>query len=104
MDEILNDALHVDNAVPELVTPEQRAVLAMYLIDSAIEPPDFSFFDIDCVLFARFIEEAEKLTPSAKLALAISLLGEVVMDVMLLEQQGTQSVLRALVLKAGARS
>ena len=115
MDKILSNALRVDNVAPEavpptrqpvteLVTPEQRIALVMHLCDSAIDPPNsLTFFDTDCVELARFIEEAEKLTPSAKLALAISLLSEVMMDVMLLEQQSTQSVLRALVLKSGGR-
>ena len=118
-EETPNDALRVDNAAPEPVLQEKlpsteqipaghSVALVMYLIDSAyasvVEPPDFFFFDIDCDRFARPIEEAEKLTPSARLALAISLLSEVMIDVMVLEQQSTQSVLRALVLKGGVRS
>lgn len=102
----LKPTLPAKQPLTELVTVEQRTAFAMYLIDGSvpvesIEPADFSFFDIDCVIFAQFIEEAEKLPRSARLTLAISLLGEVLIDVLLLEQQRTQSILSTLMIKAG---
>lgn len=84
----------------KLVTVQQRTAFAMYLIDSAVEPADFSFYDLDGIIFAQLIQEAELLPPSTKLSLAISILSEVTIDVTLLEQQ---SVLRTLLMKTGAR-
>ncbi|NEZ65139.1 hypothetical protein D0962_20570 [Leptolyngbyaceae cyanobacterium CCMR0082] len=84
----------------QLETVEQLTAYAMYLIDSAVEPPTFSFFDIDCVIFTKFIEEAETLPQPVKLALAISLLGEV----LLMEQQDYHNVGQLLPRKATTQS
>ena len=79
--------------VTTLSTAAQKSALCLYLIDSAIEPVD-TFLDIDYVRYADFICEAEELSREARLALAITLLSEILLSVQA-QQQTAQALATA---------
>lgn len=88
-----NDALTVFTGTPEpnlalltLKTVEQKGAFCNYLIDSTLDPTTLSRFNIDMNLFSKFIRSADQLSRSARLALAMSLLG----DVLMVEQERIQ--------------
>lgn len=83
--------VHHDSAEPEsalstLQTVQQKAAFCNYLVASIFEPTELSRFDIDMNLFSNFIKSAEQLSPSARLAFAMSLLG----DILMIEQERVQ--------------
>lgn len=60
-----------------LKTPEQLLAFCGYLVNSVNDSSDLSFFDIDAITFCSFIEAAEHLPQSTRIALAIALLAQV---------------------------
>ena len=59
-----------------LETTAQKAAFCCYLIDSTAGIARFANVDIDTELFKLFIESTAKLPSSARLALALSLTGD----------------------------
>lgn len=87
-------------ALTTLETPEQKSIVAQYLISCFVENVGTSYFDLDATLFRNFIEFAEQLTNQQRLALAISL----VMDVLLAEQEVAQTADRPPLLPVFSRT
>lgn len=73
-------------ALTTLDTVEQKGAFCTYLIDSTLEAGHLSRVDIDINLFRNFIHSANQLSRSARLALAVSLMG----DVLMIEQERVQ--------------
>lgn len=88
-----NFALTVHDCVPAsepalttLDTVEQKGAFCTYLINSTLDAGHLSRVDIDLNLFRNFIHSASQLSRSARLALAMSLMG----DVLMIEQERVQ--------------
>ena len=75
-----------ESALTALDTVEQKGAFCTYLINSTLENGRLSQVDIDFNLFRNFILSANQLSRSARLALAMSLMG----DVLMIEQERVQ--------------
>ena len=75
-----------DSALTTLDTVEQKGAFCTYLIHSTLDAGHLSQVNIDLNLFRNFIHSADQLSRSARLALAMSLMG----DVLMIEQERVQ--------------
>lgn len=79
------DEANAECALSTLKTIEQKGVFCNYLINSTLPTNNLAAFSINNRLFSEFVRSAESLSVTARLSLAISLLG----DVLMIEQERT---------------